>query len=47
MRFTDTHIYIWGEDDFLSNFYPSSFTINNYNYKCNEELIMINKSIII
>ena len=46
MRITDTHIYFWGDDDFLSNFYPSLFTINNYNYRFNEEFIMIQKALL-
>ena len=46
MRITNTHIYFWDDDDFLSNFYPSIFIINNYKYRYNEEYLMMQKALL-
>jgi hypothetical protein len=46
MRITNTHIYFWSEKDFLSNFYPSPFIIDNYNYRFVEEYIMRKKALL-
>ena len=46
MRITNTHIYFWSDKDFLSNFYPSSFIVDNYNYRFVEEYIMRQKALL-
>ena len=46
MRITKTHIYFWSDYDYLSNFYPSKFIVDNYIYRFNEEYIMRQKALL-
>jgi ribA/ribD-fused uncharacterized protein len=46
MRQTDTHIYFFSNTDYLSNFYPSKFIVNNITYTCNEQYLMAQKAVL-
>lgn len=44
MRTTPTHIYFYSNADFLSNFYPSQFTLKHIKYLCVEQYLMAQKA---
>ena len=46
MKETETHIYFFADEDYLSNFYISEFTIDNIKYICNEQYIMAQKALL-
>lgn len=46
MRITDTHVYFFRDQDFMSNFYPSKFDVDGVQYNCNEQYIMASKALI-
>ena len=46
MRITPTHIYFFSDKDYLSNFFPSEFTLDDLTYSCVEQYIMAQKAIL-
>ena len=46
MRITEDFVFFWSDKDYLSNFYPSSFIVDNHKYRCNEEYIMKKKALL-
>ena len=46
MRITDTHVYFFKDTDFMSNFYPSKFSVDGFQYNCNEQYIMASKALV-
>lgn len=46
MRITATHIYFFSKNDYLSNFFPSVFVLDNLTYSCVEQYIMAQKALL-
>ena len=46
MRITKTHVYFFSDNDYLSNFFPSVFTLDNLTYSCVEQYIMAQKALL-
>lgn len=44
MRITDTHVYFYSSDDYMSNFYPSEIMLNGTIYCCVEQILMSEKA---
>jgi ribA/ribD-fused uncharacterized protein len=46
MRITQTHVYFFSDNDYLSNFFPAVFTLDDLTYSCVEQYIMAQKAIL-
>ena len=44
MRITNEFVFFWQDEDYLSNFYPSPFTIDGIEFSCNEQWFMYSKA---
>jgi ribA/ribD-fused uncharacterized protein len=46
MRITPTHVYFFSDKDYLSNFFPAVFVLDDLTYSCVEQYIMAQKAIL-